>query len=92
MTRVGANIPAPSGFRDGRPWLDPDPPTWVWPNAKLSLAEGEIPVRLEGREEPIGRVRSVGQDEQGLLFELDIDPQIAERLFPPPLSGFSIAK
>lgn len=31
MTKT-LDIPAPVGFRDGRPWLDSDPPAWEWPS------------------------------------------------------------
>lgn len=90
MTSAVPNIPAPSGFRDGRTWLDQDPPTWCWPETKVILA-GDIPVRLNFQGEPIGRVAKVGRDEQGLLFEMEVDAGVLERITGLPPQGFSIA-
>lgn len=79
MTKALDIIP-PSGFTDGRPWLDHDPPTWEFPASTLTLAAGEVPVKIEGRNEPIGRVTAIEEDERGLRYTMEIEPRIAEQL------------
>jgi hypothetical protein len=73
-----ANIPAPVGFTDGRPWLDQDPPEWVWPVPEVILA-GDPPVRLKGHATPVGRVVSPGDGEE-IYAELAVEPRIVEQL------------
>ncbi len=74
-----------------RIWFHDDM-VWDFPQAKVALASNDIPVRIEGQEEPVGRVLSVAEDETGISVELDIDPDAVERFTSPPLAHFSIAK